>query len=182
MTYLAQPARDAHGHEYGFGHAAAALVEAGVGDVHARQLADERLKLEKRLQTALAGLGLVRRVSGVEFTAAGDGIDHGRDEVVVRAAAQEADRVVGRAIARRQLLRQARQIDLAERLWHVERPIQPHLGRNVLEQVRHRRHPNPRQHRLPVRRGIDHIGHYTPSWSQESWVRSQRSGVRGSAD
>ena len=97
--HLAGAAGDAEGHQHRLGDGAAAVVEAGVGDVHAGELADQRLILEERLQAALAGLGLVRRVGGVELAAAGDGIDDGRDEVVVAAAAEEADRVVGRAIA-----------------------------------------------------------------------------------
>ena len=60
------------GHQHGLGHGAAAVVEAGVGDVHAGQLADERLILEERLQAALAGLGLVGRVGRVELAAAGE--------------------------------------------------------------------------------------------------------------
>ena len=89
--------RDAHGHEHRLGHGAAAVVKAGVGDVQAGELADERLELEERLQAALAGLGLVGRVGGVELAAAGDGIDDGGNEVVVAAAAEEADRVVRRS-------------------------------------------------------------------------------------
>ncbi len=81
---------DAHGHEHALGHRAAAFVKAGVGDIHAGQLADERLIFEKRLQASLAGLGLVGRVGGVEFAAAGDGIDDGGNEMIVTAAAEES--------------------------------------------------------------------------------------------
>ncbi len=35
------------GHENGLGHGAAALVQAGIGDIEARQLADECLELEE---------------------------------------------------------------------------------------------------------------------------------------
>ncbi len=84
-------------HEHALGDGAAAFVEAGVGHIQAGQLADQRLVLEERLQAPLARLGLVGRVGGVEFAARRDGIDHGRDEVIVAAAAEEADRAVRRS-------------------------------------------------------------------------------------
>ena len=86
------------GHEHRLGHCAAAFVKAGVGDIHAGQLADQRLIFEERLQAALAGFGLIGRVGRVEFAAAGDGIDDGRNEVVVAAAAQEAHSRIGRRL------------------------------------------------------------------------------------
>ena len=86
----------ADGHQHGFGRGAAAVVEAGVRDVHAGELGDQRLILEEDLQVALAGLGLIGRVRGVELAARGDVVDDRRDEMVVAAAAQEADLLAGR--------------------------------------------------------------------------------------
>ena len=88
---LAVALRAADGHQHGLGRRAAAVVEAGVRDIEAGEPRDERLVLEHDLQIALADLGLVRRVGRVELAAAGDLIDDGRDEVVVAAAAEEAD-------------------------------------------------------------------------------------------
>ena len=63
--------RHAQAHQHRFRRRAAAVVQAGVGDVHAGQLADQRLVLEHRLQRALADLRLVGRVGGVELAAGG---------------------------------------------------------------------------------------------------------------
>ena len=87
-------------HQHGLGRGRAAVVEAGVRDIQAGQLSHQRLILERRLERALAGLGLVGRVGRVELAAAGQLIDDRRDEVVVAAAAQEADSLVGALVER----------------------------------------------------------------------------------
>ena len=74
---------------------AAAVVEAGVRHIHPGKPCDQRLILEHHLQVALARFGLVGRVRRVELAARGDRIDHGRDEMVVAPAAQEADLLAG---------------------------------------------------------------------------------------
>ena len=79
----ALPPGDGQGHEDRLGDRRAAVVEAGVRDVHAGQLADERLILERRLQGPLARLRLIRRVGRVELAASGQVVHDGRDEVVV---------------------------------------------------------------------------------------------------
>src|SRR4051812_20992574 len=91
--HLPVPARRTNGHQGGFSYGAATFVEAGVGHVHAGELADERLKLEERLERSLARLGLVGRVGSVELTAAGDRVHDGGDEMVVATGAEEADGV-----------------------------------------------------------------------------------------
>ena len=83
--------RAADGHQHGFGRGAAAVVEAGVGDIQAGEPCDQRLILEDDLQVALADFGLVGRVRRVELAAAGELVDDGGNEVVVAAAAEEAD-------------------------------------------------------------------------------------------
>ena len=97
----AAPFGFADGHEDGLGDGGAALVERGVGDLHAGELADERLELEERLQAALARLRLVGRVGGVELAPPRDRVHDGGDEVVIRPAAEEAYGVCRRAVARR---------------------------------------------------------------------------------
>ena len=72
-----------------------AVVEGGVGDVHAGQLADHRLVLVDRPQRALARLGLVGRVRGEELAAEEHVIDHARDVVVVGAAPEERHVAIG---------------------------------------------------------------------------------------
>ena len=71
----AVPLCASHRHENGFADRRAAFVEAGVGDVHARQLADQRLVFKERLQTALAGFGLVRGVRGVILASSRNRVD-----------------------------------------------------------------------------------------------------------
>ena len=99
---LAVAARAADGHQHGFGRGAAAVVQAGVRDIHAGELGDQRLILEHDLQVALAHLGLIGRVRRVELAAAGEGVDDRRDEVVVAAAAEEADLRAGVFVLRRE--------------------------------------------------------------------------------
>ena len=73
----------------------AAVVETGVGDVETGQLRHQRLILERRLQRALARLGLVGSIGRVELAARGQVVDDRRNEVVVAPAAQETDPLVG---------------------------------------------------------------------------------------
>ena len=81
--------RDARRQQAGLRGGAGPVVEAGVRDVHAGELADHRLELERRLQGPLADLGLVRRVGGDELGAAGEVRRDGGDGVPVGAGAQE---------------------------------------------------------------------------------------------
>ena len=60
---------DPNGHEGGFGRGRTAVVHGGVHDLHREQLGHERLVLERRLERALAHLGLVRRVRREELAA-----------------------------------------------------------------------------------------------------------------
>src|SRR5262249_57915635 len=105
-----------------------------------------------------AGLGVVRRVGGVELAAAGDRVNDGGDEVVVAAAAEEADRVVGRLVARCQLRQVPRQLDLAQRRRQVQRPVEAQLRRDVAEQVRDGGNPDLAEHRLHVFWGVGDVG------------------------
>ena len=54
-------------HQHGLGRRRRAVVDRVVGDVHPEQVADQGLELERVLQRALADLGLIRRVRGVEL-------------------------------------------------------------------------------------------------------------------
>jgi len=55
------------GHHRRLGDCRRSVIKRGVGDVECGQLGDQGLKLEDRLQRALARLGLVGRVGGVEL-------------------------------------------------------------------------------------------------------------------
>jgi hypothetical protein len=65
------------------------VVAGRVRHVHPRQLADDGLVLEDRLQHALAHLWLVRRVRRQELAAREDDVDDRRDVVVVDPRAEE---------------------------------------------------------------------------------------------
>ena len=59
----------ADSHHQSLGRAGGAVVHRRVGDIHAGQLADHRLKLEDGLQRALGNLRLIRGVSREELAA-----------------------------------------------------------------------------------------------------------------
>src|SRR5262249_62020007 len=96
--HVAVSPRYGESHQDGLGDRAAAVVQAGIGYIHAAELANERLVLEKRLQATLARFGLIRSVGSVELAAASGGRHHGRDKMIVATAAQEADRIVSRPV------------------------------------------------------------------------------------
>mmetsp|Transcript_43100 Transcript_43100/g.91849 ORF Transcript_43100/g.91849 Transcript_43100/m.91849 type:complete len:274 (+) Transcript_43100:1970-2791(+) len=52
-------------HRHGLGGRAAFIEERGVGNLHTRELTDERLEVDEGLHAALRNLGLVRRVRSV---------------------------------------------------------------------------------------------------------------------
>ena len=63
-------------HHQRLGRAGRAVVHGRVGDIHAGQFADHRLKLEDRLQRSLRDLRLIRRVRGEELAARNQRVDH----------------------------------------------------------------------------------------------------------
>ena len=128
-------------------------------DVHAGQLRDERLVFEERLEAALAGLGLVRRIGGVELAAGGHHVDHGGDEMVVAAAAEEAGRLAGGRVRGGQLGQMGRQVQLAQARRHAQLALHPQFGRNHGEQVVDRRGADGIEHRPAVGVGVREIGH-----------------------
>ena len=67
-----------------------AVIERGIGHLHAGQQRHLALELEQHLQRALAHLRLVRRVGGQELAAHQQLIDAGRDVVAIGAGAEEA--------------------------------------------------------------------------------------------
>ncbi|KAK1244515.1 hypothetical protein MKX07_003314 [Trichoderma sp. CBMAI-0711] len=86
------------GHGHGLAGGGALVEQAGIGHGQARQVGHHGLKVEQRLEAALADLGLVGRVAGVpgrvlEHVALDDGRD--LDGVVATAVHPDADVVVG---------------------------------------------------------------------------------------
>mmetsp|Transcript_49430 Transcript_49430/g.137383 ORF Transcript_49430/g.137383 Transcript_49430/m.137383 type:complete len:386 (-) Transcript_49430:331-1488(-) len=109
-----------------------ALVEqGGIGDLHAGQLADERLEVHQRLQAALGYLGLVGGVCRVPTwvleEVAEDGAGH------VRAVVAHAYEVLGDDVLREDRLDQGERPGLAQlSVGQVERDVAPHLRRDRL--------------------------------------------------
>ena len=159
--HFARAAGDAERHQHRFGDGGAALVEAGVGDVHARELGHHRLVFVDDLQRSLARLGLVRGVGGVEFRPRGDGIDDARDEVVVGSAAEEADGVRRRGVLVRERPHVTRQLDLGERRRNVEHPREAQVRRDVREEVFDAADADAREHRGDIFGGVENVfGHF----------------------
>ena len=86
-------------HHGRLGHGGRSVVQRGVGYVEAGQLGDEGLVLEDRLEGALARLGLVWRVGGVELGLRGHRSHRRRDETAIHAAAAESQPVREYAVA-----------------------------------------------------------------------------------
>ncbi len=76
-----------------------AVIVAAIADLHAGETAHHALKLEHGLQLALADLGLIRRIGGIELATAQHVIDRRRSIMVIRAGAEKARRRIDRAIA-----------------------------------------------------------------------------------
>ena len=145
---------NAQGHQDRLGQGAAPVVQAGIGHLHARELADERLVFEENLQASLAGFRLVGRIGRVVFAPAGDGVHHRRDEMVVTAATQKTDRIASRPIPARQLLHVLAQFDFRQGRRDVQRSVETKLGGNRGEQLLDRLGADLLQHRLPVGRSV----------------------------
>ena len=73
----------AHCHQRSLGQADAPSYKRRIADVEAGQLGDHRLILVDRLQRALAGLCLIRRVRAVKLTARRDIPDCRRNVVLI---------------------------------------------------------------------------------------------------
>ena len=76
-------------HHHGLEQCSAAVVHGRIGDVGAKQLADDRLKLEDRLEGPLGELGLVGGIRGVELTARAQRVYRFRNKVVVETGADK---------------------------------------------------------------------------------------------
>lgn len=151
-------------HGDGLGGSGRAVVVGGVGNVHARQLADHSLELERALQHALTDLRLIGRVAGDQLLAGGDGLHNGGNEVAVGARAAQ------NGLVDLVLLRHGGDglayLQLAHALGDVERPVQQHPLRDRLIQVLKAFDPDGSKHFLPFRRGGRNIRAHQPSSAQ----------------
>jgi hypothetical protein len=133
----------AHRHQHRFGQRRGAVVQRCVGDIERRKAGDHALELVQHLQRALARLGLVGRVGGVEL-AAGDDLPHGgRNVVLIGTGAQKAGRV---AITRRAFGEQRRHFPFRQAVRHAGVTFDAQLRRNLVEQLAHLGHADRAQH------------------------------------
>ena len=130
-----------------------AVVTGRVGDVHAGQLADRGLVLEDRLEDALAHLRLVGRVGREQLAALQDGVDDGRDVVVVDAGPEERELLRRVDVPARQLFEMAGELLLRQRPLEVQLAAEAHALRDVAEQLVDGGDSDRREHLLAVALG-----------------------------
>jgi predicted naringenin-chalcone synthase len=97
-----------------FGDGAAALVEAGIGDVQPGQLCNQGLKFKEGLQAPLACFGLVGSICRVEFASTCHRIHHRGYEMVITAAAQETNCIIRGPGLPGQVLHMLREFDFGK--------------------------------------------------------------------
>ena len=136
-----QPARqdglaalgDALGHQHGFRGRGRAIIERGIGHLHAGQQCHLGLEFEQILQGALGDFRLVGRVAGEEFGTLDQVIHGSRNMMLVRAAADKERHRAGRHVHRGKPSDFALDLDLGFRQRQIGERPQPFLGRNVGE-------------------------------------------------
>ena len=133
-----RPVRDVACHEARIRGDGRAVVSGRVRDVHARELADDRLVLEDRLEDALAHLGLIRRVRREELAPREHDIRDRRDVVVVDPRAEERELGAGVNVPRRELLDVAHELRLAERRGQIELAAEAHARAGSARRARRR--------------------------------------------
>ena len=162
-----QPARqhglvapcDAARHRDCLGAGGGAVIERGVGDLHAGQQRDLRLKLEQVLQCPLRQLGLVRGVGGQELAALDQVIDRGRHVMAIAAGAEKERHHAGNRIFRRHRAEAPLDLELAHRARQVQQPVVPRRLRHLGKQIIDRLDADRRQHVAPVGIGQRQIAH-----------------------
>ena len=142
----AMPLRTAHRHEHSFTDCRSTFVQARVGDVHAGQLADQRLIFEERLQAALTGLSLVRSVSGVKLAATSDRVYCRRNKVVVNPATEKTRSIRRSHISRCQFSNQLLKFQFGKLRRNIEWPFELQRLGNLVEQGFHRFNANRFEH------------------------------------
>ena len=119
------PTGDAVGHHHRLGTRGGAVIERGVGDLHAGQQRHLGLELEQILQGPLRHLGLVWGVGGQEFAALDQMIDRGRHMMVVRPTADKERSRAGGEILRGHPRNRPLDLDLAHRRWEIDEAVEP---------------------------------------------------------
>jgi len=144
-------------HEGGLGDSGRAVVQRGVRDLHPRQLADQGLILEGRLQRPLAHLGLVRRVGCQELGPRRNVPDRRRNVMIVGSRSQERAGRVRPPVARSEAPHMGSQLHFGHRGRKVERLVAQELLGHLREQVPHGSGPHRPEHRLQVFLASGHV-------------------------
>ncbi|MNE64074.1 hypothetical protein D3C80_1594610 [compost metagenome] len=114
-----------------------AVVHTGVGHLHAGKLTDVGLKLENRLQLALADLRLIRGISRIELRTGNHMVDNNRYMVIIDAGPEEAGVGIEIGIFVGQLLHMAEQRVFIQRLRHRHCALVTDGLRNIDKQLFH---------------------------------------------
>ena len=78
-------------HQNRFDRRRGSVIKACIGDIHARQAANERLVLEHGLKITLTHLRLIRCVTRVKLAPSGQIIDHCGNKMVVGSPSEETE-------------------------------------------------------------------------------------------
>ena len=155
------PALAVPAHGGGLSGGSGAVIDGGIGHVHARQLADHGLILEDGLQNALAHLRLIGGVGGEELLLGGD-ILHQRGDVVVIGSGAPENGGVG-DVPGGHSGHGAADLQLAHALRQVQPVPQQHLLRHVPVQLAEVVKADGLQHLLPLGgRGGNIASHISP--------------------
>ena len=120
-------------HGSGLGGGGGAVIDRGVGNVHAGQLADHGLILEDRLQNTLAHFGLIGGVGSQELFLGGNILDNAGDVMVISAStAQNGGKNL---VLCRHGGNSVGHFHLAHPLGDVQGSVEIHLGRHIAVQI-----------------------------------------------
>src|SRR6266581_2347089 len=150
-------------HQHCLGETGAAIVERGVGNLHARQLGDVGLKLEDCLQGALRDFCLIRRVRGVELGPRDQRINDDGDVVPVNAGPNERRSVYG--IPCSSLLEVFNELRFRQRFWDVQQPPEPQFFRNARKKLFDGFNADFGEHPSPVGLRVWDISHVWENWA-----------------
>ena len=120
-------------HGSGLSSGGSAVINRGVGNVHAGQLADHGLILEDGLQDALAHFGLIGGIGSQELFLGGDILDDAGDIMVIGAGtAQNGGKNL---VLCRHGGNSVGHFHLAHPLGDVQGSVEIHLGRHIAVQI-----------------------------------------------
>ncbi len=167
-------------HQHSFSGGGRAVPHRGVRNLHARELAHQRLKFKNGLQRALADLGLIGRVRSQEFAALDQGISDNRAQMVVHARAEEAG--IPARIFRGPRAEVINDLLLGKRSWEAQRRVEPERCWNRGEQIVQGPDADPGEHFLALCWTFRKVAHQaavpfseTKAWYEAASIRLEAS-------